>query len=83
MNVLKNTLMETIAEDTFNQGLQISRVTAEIVKDAVKMMKAGKSDVSGSYTSDVFLNAPDILYQHLALTFQSYLVHMDLLLKKS
>ena len=38
-------------------------------------MKAGKIDVSGSYFSDVFLNAPSTLFEILAAIFQSYLMH--------
>ena len=38
-------------------------------------MKAGKCDVSGSYTSDTLLNAPDVLFDHLAAIFRSFLVH--------
>ena len=34
-----------------------------------------KGDLSGSYTSDAIRNAPDILYDHLALVFQSWLRH--------
>ena len=38
-------------------------------------MKSGKTDVSGSYTSDVFQNSPDIVFEHLALVFKSFLTH--------
>ena len=32
-------------------------------------------DVSGGYSSDVLLHAPDSLYEHLAIIFRSFLVH--------
>ena len=38
-------------------------------------MKAGKGDVSEGYTSDAILNAPDILFDQLALVYRSWLVH--------
>ena len=38
-------------------------------------MLPGKTDVTEAYTSDVLLNAPDILFDHLAAVFRSYLVH--------
>ena len=38
-------------------------------------MKPGKGDVSGSYTSDAFLNAPDSLFERLASVFRSWLIH--------
>ena len=45
------------------------------MKVAVTMMKKGKCDVSGSYTTDALKNAPDILYEHLASVYRSWLVH--------
>ena len=38
-------------------------------------MKPGKSDVSGAFTSDVLLHAPDSLFNSLAAVFRSSLVH--------
>jgi hypothetical protein len=38
-------------------------------------MKARKSDVSGCYTSDALLNAPDILFEQLAIIFRSWITH--------
>ena len=38
-------------------------------------MRPGKSDVSEAYSSDVFLHAPDSLFQHLAEVFKSFLTH--------
>ena len=38
-------------------------------------MKPGKTDVTGVYTSDVFLHAPDLLFEQLAAVFRSYLSH--------
>ena len=54
---------------------EVDKVSAKIVKEACSRMKPGKTDVSGVYTSDVFLHAPDSLYEHLAAIFQSYLTH--------
>ena len=38
-------------------------------------MLPGKTDVTESFTSYVFLHAPDILFEHLAALFRSYLYH--------
>ena len=38
-------------------------------------MKAGKSDVTGGYSSDLFLHTPNEVFDHLATIFKSYLVH--------
>ena len=37
-------------------------VTGKAVKEAATRMKPKKSDVSGSYTSEAILNAPDIFF---------------------
>ena len=42
---------------------EIGKVTGDIVKTAASKMKSKKSDVSGWYTSDALLNAPDILFE--------------------
>ena len=52
-----------------------SEVTAKAVKQACGRMLPGKTDESGVYTSDVFLHAPDSLFEHLAAIFRSYLTH--------
>ena len=54
---------------------QVAMVTGTVVKEAVCSMKPRKSDVSGCYTSDALLNAPDILFEQLALIFRSWLTH--------
>ena len=38
-------------------------------------MKPGKSDVTGSYTSDLLLHGPDTLFEFLAGMFRSSFVH--------
>ena len=58
-----------------NSDDEILKVTGAIVKKAACKMKAGKGDVSEGYTSDAILNAPDILFDQLALVYRSWLVH--------
>ena len=69
---LKLQLSDMIKEDAITE---VNKVTCDIVKKACQRMKPGKSDVSESYTSDVFLNAPDSLFHALAAVFRSFLVH--------
>jgi hypothetical protein len=38
-------------------------------------MKPQKGDISGSYTSDAILNAPDIFFDHLAKVYRSWIMH--------
>ena len=72
MEVLKEKLKGMIGDDSSNE---VMKITGDIVKLACCRMKPGKTDVSGSYTSDVFLNSPDILFEQLAHVFWSFLIH--------
>ena len=54
---------------------EVNRINGDIVKEAVTKMKPDKLDVSGGFTSDCFLHAPDILFDLLALIFKSWMVH--------
>ena len=45
------------------------------MKEAACLLKPKKSDISGGFTSDALLNAPDILFDQLATVFRSYLIH--------
>ena len=50
-------------------------LTGAKVKEAVNLMKSGKSDVSGAFTSEAIIHAPDILYDQIAMIFRSWLTH--------
>ena len=54
---------------------EIGRVTGAKVKEAVGLLKPKKGDVSGGFTSDALINAPDILFDQLAGIFRSWLLH--------
>ena len=60
---------------------QVNRLTGITVKEACCKKKPGKVDVSGGFTSDVLLHAPDSLFEHLACIFCSFLVHGDVTLE--
>ena len=47
----------------------VAMVTGSIVKEAVCSMKPRKSDVTSCYTTYALLNAPDILFEQLAIIF--------------
>ena len=53
----------------------VEKVTAEMVKKAVMKIKKHKMDISQGFNSDTLLNAPDLLFQLLAITFQDWLMH--------
>ena len=54
---------------------EVGKVTGAKVKEAVGLLKPKKTDVSGGFTSDGLLHAPDILFDQLASIFRSWLLH--------
>ena len=54
---------------------EVRRVTPKVVAAACKRMKPGKVDVTGSFGSDVFRQAPPLLWTSLAAVFRSFLTH--------
>ena len=76
------TIKEKLAE-LIDRGSnhEVNKVTAEIVKEACSRMKPGKSDVTGSFTSDILLHGPDVLFKYLAGIFRSFLTHGDVTLE--
>ena len=73
MTTIKMKIQELIqVEDNEHE---VSKVTADIVKQAVCMMKPHKMDVSQGFSSDAILHAPDLLFSLLALVFRDWLTH--------
>ena len=54
---------------------EVNKITGKSVKEAALLMKVGKADVSGGFSSDAILNGPDILFENLASVFRSWCVH--------
>ena len=54
---------------------EVQKLTGLVVKKAACKMKAGKSDVSGAFSSDALLHAPDSVFDMLAMVYRSWLVH--------
>ena len=75
MSELMGKIRSLISSNVISSNLEASKITSQVVKDAILAMKGGKMDVSGSYTSDVFKNAPEILHDHLAAIFRSFIYH--------
>ena len=63
-----STIKNRIVDDTAATQVAVARATPDLVKMAVKKLKADKSDVSGKFT-------PDIFYEKLSSLFRSCLVH--------
>jgi hypothetical protein len=75
MHIIKEQLQNLVSSNPLSAMKEVEKVTGEIVKQACGRMLPGKTDVTETYTSDVFLNAPDTLFAQLAAVFRSYLVH--------
>ena len=75
MITIKLKLGQLIKESTDSSANETEKLTGQVVKEACSRMLPGKQDVTGVYSSDVFLHAPDSLFDHLAAVFRSYLVH--------
>ena len=52
-------------------------ITPDVIKQAVNKLKPGKSDVSGEYTSDALINAPESMFTILASLFRTFFIHED------
>ena len=69
---IKEKLAELVTVDSLGE---VMKITGHIVKEAASMMKADKSDVTGGFSADAILNAPDSLFYHLAAVYRSWLIH--------
>ena len=72
---IKLKLNNLIQSTSYDSHREVEKVTGNLVKAACSRMLPGKTDVTEVYSSDVFIHAPDILFDHLAAIFRSYLVH--------
>ena len=54
---------------------EVDKITGKVVKVAALDMKPDKGDVTGGFSSNAILNAPDILFDHMAEIFRSFLFH--------
>ena len=55
--------------------LQLSRISEQVIKDALNLMKEKKNDAIFNITSDLYLNGPPELITHLTNLLQMYLAH--------
>ena len=72
MDRIKERLQNLVNLDSL---VDVDKVSGKVVKEACSRMKPGKADVSESFSSDVFLHAPDVLFDQIAAVFRSFLVH--------
>jgi hypothetical protein len=74
-NNVINSLQNNVNDNPSDSMKDLNLFTADLVKSAVKKLKADKSDVSGQFTSDCLKAAPDIFFDKLASLFRSSLSH--------
>ena len=55
--------------------IALNRVTEELVRDAIQLMKAKKSDAIFNITSDFYIHAPKELTYHLTNLIRMFLSH--------
>ena len=60
---------------TAESAEEVKKITGAKVKEAAGMMKGAKADVSGGFSSDAILNAPDLMFEQLAAVYRSWLMH--------
>ena len=69
-------LLDRVTREIHQSSVQeVSKVSGSKVKEAACLLKPRKGDVSGGFTSDALLNAPDIMFDQLATVFRSFLIH--------
>ena len=66
VELIKIKLNETIGEGSLSE---VNKITPDVVKKAVSKMKPNKTDVSGSYSSDLLIHSPDLIFEELASVF--------------
>ena len=54
---------------------EVIKMNSNIVKEAICRMKPHKMDISQGWSSDSLLHGPDILFEHLAAVFRSWMRH--------
>ena len=72
MQVLTGKVQELVTAEAIQE---VSRITGNVVKEAVCHMKTGKTDVSACFTTDALLHAPDIMFEQLSVIFRGWVTH--------
>ena len=69
-------LLNTVNDEiNYTHAYDVNKVTPEIVKEATKHLKDGKSDPTHLFSSDCVKNAPDLFFKLLSIVIKSFLIH--------
>ena len=71
MLTIKQKLAGLIKSEQEESITEVVKLTGQEVKKAVSKMKVAKADVSGAFSSDALLHAPDSLFDNLALIYRN------------
>ena len=69
-------LQERIGEVRVNAS-DVDCITPEVIKAAVNKLKSAKNDISGEFSSEALLNAPDEFFVVISDLFKAFLIHND------
>ena len=72
---IQNLLDDVNNRINFTHAHDVHKVTPEIVKEAAKHLKDGKSDPVHVFSSDCIKNGPDMLFKLLSIAIKSFLFH--------
>ena len=71
-----NEVLDSINNDIGNEAsIEIEKINPALIKEALKKIKANKSDPLFNISSDLLKNAPEILHVHLANIMKSFFSH--------
>ena len=68
-------------QDSINERINVSslydvrKVSPEVVKEAAHNLQDSKTDPCYNFSSDCIKNGPDILFKHLSIIIQAFLIH--------
>ena len=70
-------LLSRVIDSDMNEEakVEIEKINSEKVKEAMNKIKPNKSDPIYDFSSDFLINAPDILFEQLALILNSFVIH--------
>ena len=58
-----------------SEANEVDKINSFTIKEGIEKIKANKSDPLHSFSSDFLKNAPDILYDYLALVIKAFVIH--------
>ena len=71
-----NDMVENIKAEISDESIfEVDKIDVNLIKTALQNMKAGKTDVIFDFSSDLLINGPEILLEHIVNLFKTFLIH--------